>query len=305
MQRTLLVCLASLIALVLAEPGKGHHCVFLHGAGVPGTGTTFSSFPAYWGNVHELVHCETSTFNFDNTEFGTNLFSDELQLRYYNLAKDADYVFGHSLANLLLAAACADKGLCLRWYNLGAPLAFPSTVAFLESACAQGVVEACEGRAAYSLFFDVPARYKKAADDWTVGANCGTNPYLTAYPSPVIETIAALLTAAGVVSDGVVEYAGCAGAHAEFFRETYLSNWYRSNGTHFDITCSYQNEEYGANAQKHCDWFRQMTLNPSTRSTPVPSPTPTPTPTPTPSPPAACGGSGTVINFNFADMLAT
>lgn len=235
-------------AIAAAEaPSLGQwDCIFLHGGGVTASGPPTTSFPAYWGDLHEHTpQCRTRTFNHANTT-GTD-FTDPALMRSYCAAAGAPstpnstaiptvrnkLVFTHSMGNLVLARAlqtgvCALEANSSAWYLSGAPLRGTAAAVKLIDICGHPTVVQkplrfvfeelglCEGRNVSAEFYsyrpDNPALVGLAevANRSASGAMCGTSAFgIVSKYSAALDAVAALVRF-GEPNDGLVGFSSCA-----------------------------------------------------------------------------------------------
>ena len=235
-------------AIAAAEaPSLGQwDCIFLHGGGVTECGPPTTSFPAYWGDLHEHTpQCRTRTFNHANTT-GTD-FTDPALMRSYCAAAGAPstpnstaiptvrnkLVFTHSMGNLVLARAlqtgvCALEANSSAWYLSGAPLRGTAAAVKLIDICGHPTVlqkplrfvfeelGLCEGRNVSAEFYsyrtDNPALVGLAevANRSASGAMCGTSAFgIVSKYSAALDAVAALVRF-GEPNDGLVGFSSCA-----------------------------------------------------------------------------------------------
>lgn len=108
-------------------------CLFLHGAMVHGArptawktnyGEVVGALKSYWGDYNHWYADVCESFVYSWAETAGHAWTDKnLQSDYADKAAEViakgGIVFGHSMANAILAGACYQQGKCVQWYSLG------------------------------------------------------------------------------------------------------------------------------------------------------------------------------------------
>ena len=257
-------------------------CVFLHGAGSPGSsaGPPTEAYPLYWGDVHvKTPGCSRRIFAHEET-LHTGWEEAALQRRMCALLRVPStqrlVIFAHSMANLVLAAALEGQVCKLpasaRWYSVAAPWAGSSAADRLPELCNTSTSWAlralanrqhfCEGpnggpSRGYSSLATTNPRLARVAhwQERVNGSMCGSSAFgLWSGDSWALQALADF-TRFGMPNDGAVTTESCRPRSAPEPSPNHASFHYAASVNHYDLTCRHGDGAWGGDDRKPCSWY--------------------------------------------------
>eukprot|EP00996_Jenningsia_fusiforme_P002215 NODE_3050_length_1061_cov_9.063241_g2801_i0.p1 GENE.NODE_3050_length_1061_cov_9.063241_g2801_i0~~NODE_3050_length_1061_cov_9.063241_g2801_i0.p1 ORF type:complete len:314 (+),score=40.54 NODE_3050_length_1061_cov_9.063241_g2801_i0:58-942(+) len=266
------------------EAAMGLHCAFIHGSGVKVEKPSIeTSFPSYWGKVHELTPaCTTRSFLISNT-VKTN-WSDSTLLSGSCAAAQGPVitntaVFSHSMGNLIFAEALRTGTCSLGkgsfWFTTAAVWGGAAAASDLEAYCngsrpLSRIVRViadelgyCQGASASPAYRSMEPENPRLRSllpiaKTATGAICGTSalgiPSIYSAPLDAIQSIAHL----DKPNDGMVSLEHCqlANPHAPW-QGNASSLFMTGRLNHADSTCRDGDRAHYAD-QQPCSWYRNM-----------------------------------------------
>ena len=267
-----------------AEPELLRACVFLHGAGNPGSSPATASYKEYWGSVHDhtpgcarryFMHEETLRVGWEDAPLQQAvcaLLREAMQPQPQQLV-----VFAHSMGNLVLAAAL-DGGLCAlppsaAWYAIAAPWMGSKAADALGTLCAaadsgplRSLVQRqrfCEGDGGgpspgYASLVTASSRRERVVARLRArvnGSMCGDSAFgLWSVDSLELQALADL-AAFGRPNDGAVAVTGCHPDDIQSAARSPAAAHFTAAVNHLDLTCRHGDGVWGGEDRRPCAWY--------------------------------------------------